>query len=93
MNMTEFRQSEELVAEARKLMNRPVWKVLCEVMRSEHPMHGISKEVLPPQTDSRMLGMIDGYNYFEAILSQAKEPLKPTVPLQSTFQPPEPETE
>lgn len=39
--------------------------------------------------DSKALGIIQGWNMFEAALQAAGEPIEPIVPLKATFAPPE----
>lgn len=90
MNMVEFRRNEELVTWAHKVMTHRNWRILMDVMMmDEHPMNGVKHEVVPPQSDSRMLGMIDGFNMFNKILQQVKDKATVPKPLEATFAAPE----
>lgn len=87
MRKDEFRQNDELVKWVASVMRHKNWRIVMETMMDEHPMNYVLTAALPEHSDSKRLGIIEGYNQFRDTLAALKEPIPVTKELIPSYAP------
>lgn len=88
MRLEQFQAHPDLVARFKKLTADPIWPIVMQALRDEHPMHYPDLRAgLPVSDDSKFVGRIQGYefclNNLEKMTFEAKKQTEP----EATFEP------
>lgn len=87
MKLSDFRADKELVSAANRVLSDPVFKVMLDVLREEHPKNYRKAGEEVSFFASHKLGRIAGYDEFESNLLKMTEISKPQETLTATFAP------
>jgi hypothetical protein len=88
MRLDQFRQSEEMVTYAAKLLASAKFKVLLEMLQDEHPKNYRQRGQEIGDSASYTLGRINGYDELIDNIKAASVAALPEIQLEATFEKP-----
>lgn len=88
MRIEQFQAHPDLVARFKKLTADPIWTIVIQTLRDEHPMsYPDLRAGLPVSDDSKFVGRIQGYNFCLNNLEKMAFEAKPQTEPEALFLP------